>query len=115
MNSIRRGLWPSRRKRSNSSRNSRLRIAQTEGIGTINAPKAQLERAVTVHRLDTDTDEAWEAVMELIAEEDGVELIFNDDGSVTLRWALRNEGEHQAICPEVEPVEEGAEEDETPF
>lgn len=44
-----------------------------------------------------------------------VELIFNDDGSVTLRWALRNEGEHQAICPEVEPVEEGAEEDETPF
>ncbi|EIY2515824.1 DUF1654 domain-containing protein [Pseudomonas aeruginosa] len=81
----------------------------------INAPKAQLERTVTVHRLDTDTDEAWEAVMELIAEEDGVELIFNDDGSVTLRWALRNEGEHQAICPEVEPVEEGAEEDETPF
>ncbi|MFU7027207.1 DUF1654 domain-containing protein [Pseudomonas aeruginosa] len=81
----------------------------------INAPKAQLERAVTVHRLDTDTDEAWEAVMELIAEEDGVELIFNDDGSVTLRWALRNEGEHQAIYPEVEPVEEIMREDEAPF
>ncbi|MCV3851690.1 DUF1654 domain-containing protein [Pseudomonas aeruginosa] len=81
----------------------------------INAPKAQLERAVTVHRLDTDTDEAWEAVMELIAEEDGVELIFNDDGSVTLRWALRNEGEHQAVCPEVESVEESMEEDEAPF
>lgn len=81
----------------------------------INAPKAQLERAVTVHRLDTDTDEAWEAVMELIAEEDGVELIFNDDGSVTLRWALRNESEHQAIYPEIEPVEEIMREDEAPF
>ncbi|MFG8777261.1 DUF1654 domain-containing protein, partial [Pseudomonas aeruginosa] len=44
----------------------------------ISAPKAQLERAVTVHRLDTDTDEAWEAVMELIAEEMGLIADFGE-------------------------------------
>ncbi|AMA38083.1 TPA: DUF1654 domain-containing protein [Pseudomonas aeruginosa] len=72
----------------------------------ISSPKAQLERAVTVHQLDTDPDEAWESVMGLISEEDGVELIFNDDGSVTLRWSIRNDGEHQDSCSEMEPVEE---------
>ncbi|MFB8829094.1 DUF1654 domain-containing protein [Azotobacter sp. CWF10] len=52
----------------------------------INAPKAQLERRVTIHRLDTDLDEAWEGVMELLAETDGLEMIANEDGSVTLTW-----------------------------
>ncbi|MFC0708328.1 DUF1654 domain-containing protein [Azorhizophilus paspali] len=52
----------------------------------INAPKAQLERRVTIHRLDTDSDEAWEGVMELLAETDGLGMVVNEDGSVTLRW-----------------------------
>ena len=52
----------------------------------INAPRAQLERCVTIHRLDTDTDEAWDGVMELLAEESGIDMTFNDDGTVTLRW-----------------------------
>ncbi|MCV6328505.1 DUF1654 domain-containing protein [Pseudomonas aeruginosa] len=66
----------------------------------ISSPKAQLERAVTVHQLDTDPDEAWESVMGLISEEDGVELIFNDDGSVTLRWSIRNESYGDFWCME---------------
>jgi len=52
----------------------------------INAPKAQLEHQVTIHRLDTDPDEAWEGVMELLAETDGLEMAANNDGSVTLKW-----------------------------
>ncbi|MDV3443755.1 DUF1654 domain-containing protein [Pseudomonas otitidis] len=52
----------------------------------INSPRAQLERCVTIHRLDTDTDEAWDGVMELLAEEPGIDMTFNDDGTVTLRW-----------------------------
>ena len=52
----------------------------------INAPIAQLERRVTIHRLDTDPDDAWEGVMELLAETDGLEMAFSDDGSVTLTW-----------------------------
>ena len=52
----------------------------------INAPLAQLNRRVTIHRLDTDSDEAWEGVMELLAETDGLDMTFNDDGTVTLNW-----------------------------
>lgn len=59
----------------------------------INAPRAQLERCVTIHRLDTDTDEAWGGVMELLAEEPGIDMTFNDDGTVTLRWALESDGD----------------------
>ena len=54
----------------------------------INSPKAQLDRCVTIHRLDTDPDEAWEGLLELLAEQDGLEMTFNDDGTVTLKWAL---------------------------
>lgn len=63
----------------------------------INSPLAQLNRRVTIHRLDTDEDQAWEEVMELLAETDGIEMDFNDDGTVTLQWAQQEEGD-----PEVE-------------
>lgn len=52
----------------------------------INSPKAQDLGQVTIHRLDTDPAEAWDAVMEVLAETDGIDLVFNDDGTVTLRW-----------------------------
>ncbi|RCL26974.1 hypothetical protein C6A77_10605 [Pseudomonas sp. AFG_SD02_1510_Pfu_092] len=52
----------------------------------INHPLAQTQRWVTVHRLDTDGDAEWEEVIGLLAETPELELTFNDDGSVTLRW-----------------------------
>lgn len=52
----------------------------------INSPKAQELGKVTIHRLDSDPAEAWDAVMEVLAETDGIDLVFNDDGTVTLRW-----------------------------
>ncbi|HFS8924484.1 DUF1654 domain-containing protein [Pseudomonas aeruginosa] len=52
----------------------------------INSPKAQDLRMVTIHRLDTDPDEAWDQVMELLSETDGIDMVFNDDGTVTLKW-----------------------------
>ena len=52
----------------------------------ISSPKAQLDRRVTIHRLDTDGDEAWNGVMELLAETDDLDMTFNDDGTVTLKW-----------------------------
>lgn len=52
----------------------------------INHPIAQERREVTIHRLDTDGDREWEEVMGLISETDGIDMTFNDDGSVTLRW-----------------------------
>jgi hypothetical protein len=52
----------------------------------INHPVAQIQRWVTIHRLDTDGDREWEEVMGLLSETDGIDMTFNDDDSVTLRW-----------------------------
>jgi hypothetical protein len=52
----------------------------------INHPIAQLQRRVTIHRLDTDGDREWEEVMGLLSETDGIDMTFNDDETVTLKW-----------------------------
>ena len=72
----------------------------------IQAPKAQIDRRVVIHRIDSDTDEAWDGVMELLAETEGLTLTFNDDGTVTVSWAPGGEP--------AEAGEERAEEEEEP-
>ncbi|VVN22642.1 hypothetical protein PS682_04480 [Pseudomonas fluorescens] len=58
----------------------------------INHPVAQIQRWVMIHRLDTDGDKEWEEVLEVLAETEGIDMNFNDDGTVTLKWeALQNE------------------------
>ena len=52
----------------------------------INSLLAQLGRRVLIHRLDTDSDQDWEAIMELLSETDGLDMTFCDDGSVILQW-----------------------------
>ena len=52
----------------------------------INHPVAQVQRWVTIHRLDTDGDREWKEVTGLLSETDGIDMTLNDDGSVTLRW-----------------------------
>ncbi|ABY98031.1 TPA: DUF1654 domain-containing protein [Pseudomonas putida] len=52
----------------------------------INHPLAQTQRWVVVHRLDTDGDREWEEVMGLLSETPELDLTFNDDESVTVRW-----------------------------
>lgn len=52
----------------------------------IGSPVAQVQRWVTIHRLDTDGDLEWEEVLEVLAETDGIDMTFNDDGTVTLKW-----------------------------
>jgi hypothetical protein len=72
----------------------------------INHPVAQVQRWVTIHRLDTDGDREWEEVMGLLSETDGIDMTFNDDESVTLKWEASAE-EDRAV--EVsEPEEESA-------
>lgn len=53
----------------------------------INSPIAQLGRRVLIHRLDTDSDQDWDAIMELLSETEGLDMTFCDDGSVILQWA----------------------------
>lgn len=57
----------------------------------INHPIAQERREVTIHRLDTDGEREWEEVMGLLSETDGIDMTFNDDESVTLRWEAQEE------------------------
>ncbi|MCE5976603.1 DUF1654 domain-containing protein [Pseudomonas sp. JR33AA] len=53
----------------------------------INHPLAQTQRWVVVHRLDTDGEAEWEEVMGQLLETPELQLTFNDDASVTVRWA----------------------------
>lgn len=52
----------------------------------INHPLAQTQRWVTIHRLDTDGEAEWQEVMGLLVETPELDLTFNDNESVTVRW-----------------------------
>ncbi|RMP00704.1 hypothetical protein ALQ31_00270 [Pseudomonas amygdali pv. morsprunorum] len=54
--------------------------------GMINHPIAQVQRWVKIHRLDTDGDREWEEVVGVLAATDELDLTFEDDGAVTVRW-----------------------------
>lgn len=72
----------------------------------INHPVAQIQRWVTIHRLDTDGEREWEEVMGLLSETDGIDITFNDDESVTLKWEASAEEDRpvEAFEPEEEPA-----------
>lgn len=72
----------------------------------INHPVAQVQRWVTIHRLDTDGDREWEEVMGLLSETDGIDMTFNDDESVTLKWEASADKDRPAEV--MEPVGEQA-------
>lgn len=78
----------------------------------INHPVAQIQRWVTIHRLDTDGGREWEEVMGLLSETECIDMTFNDDESVTLRWDPQ--GEEQRVA-EVENLFEVAMEEPAPF
>lgn len=78
----------------------------------INSPIAQLNRRVTIHQLDDDPDEAWDAVMQILAETDGLEMVVtDDDGTVTLQW--ERESDDDAVVEEGEEIK--VVEEEAPF
>jgi hypothetical protein len=78
----------------------------------INHPVAQIQRWVTIHRLDTDGGREWEEVMGLLSETECIDMTFNDDESVTLRWDPQGEEERVG---EVEDLFEVAMEQAAPF
>lgn len=80
----------------------------------INHPIAQSQRWVTIHRLDTDGDMEWEEVMGLLAETPELDLTFNDDESVTVRWEAQDTEDRDGLVAERD-WEEGRVEEEAPF
>jgi hypothetical protein len=90
---------------------ARQEISGIERLGRrvsemINHPVAQIQRWVTIHRLDSDGDREWEEVMGLLSETDGIDMNFNDDGSVTIKWEVSAEEDRPVEV--FEPVEEAA-------
>lgn len=77
----------------------------------INHPLAQTQRWVTIHRLDTDGEAEWEEVMGLLTETPELDLTFNDDESVTVKWERESIEERDDFIIEQhseEEVEEAA-------
>lgn len=74
----------------------------------INHPIAQLQRWVTIHRLDTDGDKEWEEVLGVLEEVDEINMMFNDDASVTLSWELPAEDERVVNAEDPFEMEEPA-------
>ena len=75
----------------------------------INHPIAQERRWATIHRLDNDGDREWEEVMGLLSETDGIDITFNDDETVTLRWEASADDERSV------EVVEAVEDEPAPF
>lgn len=75
----------------------------------INHPIAQERRRATIHRLDNDGDREWEEVMGLLSETDGIDITFNDDETVTLRWEASADDERSV------EVSEAVEDEPAPF
>ncbi|MNJ54608.1 hypothetical protein D3C77_500570 [compost metagenome] len=74
----------------------------------INHPIAQAQRWVVIHRLDTDGDTEWEEIMGLLSETDGLDMTFNDDGSVRIEWEMQSDDDREAPSDELEALEEEA-------
>lgn len=74
----------------------------------INHPVAQIQRWVTIHRLDADGKREWDEVMGLLSETDGIDMTFNDDESVTLRWEASAEEDRPVEVEDALEVEEVA-------
>lgn len=76
--------------------------------GMINHPIAQLRRCVTIHRLGTDGDREWEEVMSVLASTDDLDITFEDDGAVTVKWEPIPDDERPVEANDDEPEEEVA-------
>jgi hypothetical protein len=90
----------------------RVEMSGVERLGLrvsnmINHPVAQIQRWVTIHRLDTDGDREWEEVMAVLSATDELDMIFEDDGAVTVRWEPIAQ-DHLPVEAVDEPEEEAA-------
>ncbi|MFJ4397444.1 DUF1654 domain-containing protein [Pseudomonas sp. NPDC089396] len=106
-------------KRNKVASNQRHEMTGLERLGLrvssmINHPIAQMQRWVTIHRLDTDGEAEWEEVMGLLAETPELDLTFNDDESVTVRWEPQSADDRDDLIVDKDCEAEKLEE-EAPF
>ncbi|HCA5981786.1 DUF1654 domain-containing protein [Pseudomonas aeruginosa] len=64
----------------------RLRVS-----AMISSPRAQVERRASIWKAQGDSEEAWQQVLEELAETEGLEMTRNEDGTVLLTWQSSEE------------------------
>ncbi|WP_454864551.1 DUF1654 domain-containing protein [Pseudomonas rhizophila] len=72
----------------------------------INHPKAQLDREVTIHRLDTDGQREWDELLTILSDTDGIDMTINDeDESITLEWEAASDEDRAVEAGDMELAE----------
>lgn len=71
-------------------------------LAMVDSPVAWLGKRVRIHRLDTDGDAEWGEVMDRLAATNGLQMDFEETGSVILQWEggpvrLRASGAEKAL------------------
>ncbi|EIU3398339.1 DUF1654 domain-containing protein [Pseudomonas aeruginosa] len=78
----------------------RLRVS-----AMISSPQAQAERRASIWKAQGDSEEAWQQVLEELAETDGLEMSLGEDGVVALTWEAGDE-EGVEVVDGIELVQE---------
>lgn len=60
-------------------------------LAMVDSPVAWLGKRVRIHRLDTDGDAEWGEVMDRLAATNGLQMDFDEAGSVILQWERAGE------------------------
>lgn len=69
----------------------------------INHPIAQLDRSVTIHRLDSDGQMEWDELLTILSDTDGIDMTINDeDESITLEWEAASDEDRAVEADDVE-------------
>jgi hypothetical protein len=72
----------------------------------VNHPVAQLDRRVTIHRLDTDGQREWDEILGVLSDTDGIDLTINDEEeSITLEWEAASDDDRPVQVDDVELAE----------
>nr|WP_312968612.1 DUF1654 domain-containing protein [Pseudomonas sp.] len=60
-------------------------------LAMVDSPVAWLGKRVRIHRLETDGDAEWGEVMDRLAATNGLQMDFEEAGSVILQWERAGE------------------------
>lgn len=60
-------------------------------LAMVDSPVAWLGKRVRIHRLETDGDAEWGEVMDRLAATNGLQMDFENEGSVILQWERAGE------------------------
>ena len=72
----------------------------------INYPTSQLNRTVTIHRLDTDGQREWDELLTVLSDADGIDMTINDeDESITLEWEAASDDDRSVEAEDMELAE----------